>query len=220
MRTEEQRAIHRYVFERGSWVVGATSISCFRAAVRDARTLSGRDVDTGDLVSTVGSHAWPAALMYLVLLDQVGKVIAPTPRARSEVPFLTALEEFAPSLSEQDREMLYALRCAFAHEFALANEGRGAKVALRRHIFELYEAGERRLVVDPAEPWNGEYGKSRTGGPTKVNLTEFGTLMEELIAQVESGATDGSLVLVAGVTPEMATTRWGFQVFETPLDDS
>src|SRR5262245_54024261 len=121
----EQRAIHRYVFEHGPWAPGVTSVSCFRAAVRDARQLSGRNVQTGALRRRLrhGKAVWLGTLVYLVLLDHFGQVLAPKPRAPSPEPFMEPLTDFAPALDVRDRQMLYALRCSFAHQFALANEG-------------------------------------------------------------------------------------------------
>jgi hypothetical protein len=117
---------------------------------------------------------------------------------------MDALADFAPALTEQDRHLLYALRCAFAHEYGLSNEGKGNKhAALRRHQFQLHEAGERKLAVYPVRQWNGRHGRranSKTG-TTKVNLTEVGNLVEDVVATVEAGARSGNLRLIQGLTP-------------------
>lgn len=214
MSRREQIAIYRYVFEYGQ------STSCFRAAVRDARQLTGRNVETGALRRRLkrGLAVWPGTLVYLVLLDQVGQVLAPTRREPTREPFMDALADFAPALSERDRHMLYALRCAFAHEFALANEGGGPR-SPRRHMFELHEAGERKLVVYPVRTWNGLHGRRANvkTGTTRVNLTEVGNVVEDIVATIEAGARSRSLRLVRGVTPAMVISRWGFRTYEAPF---
>lgn len=222
MRTRAQRAIHRYIFEDGGWTPGVRSVSCFRAAVRDARQLTGRNVDTGTVRRRLrsGRALWPGTLVYLVLLDQVGQVISPRPRKPAREPFLMALEEFGPpSLSERDREMLYALRCAFAHEYALANEGPQtgprATSGIRRHLFALAEAhGSTDLVHYPSRGrWNGRYDKRMNWktGTTEVNIVALADLVEEVVARIERMANANELHLVKGVTPTMVLRRWGFR---------
>ena len=217
----EQQAIHRYVFEFGELTAGVTSISCLRAAVRDARQLTGRKLDTGAPRTRLkrGKAVWPGTPTYLVLLDQVGQVLAPKRRKPTTEPFMDALADFAPALTNRDRHMLYALRCAFAHEIALANEGRGRHALDRRHLFELHEARDRRLALYPACRWNGLYGNraNRKTGTTKVNLTEVGTVVEDVVAKIEAAASAGQLRLVRGVTPAMVASRWGFQVYDAPF---
>lgn len=159
--------------------------------------------------------AFVGALTYLILLDQVGKAICPAPgRPPADVPFLAALTDFAPPLSERDREMLYSLRNALAHELAMVNEGRGNP--LRRHRFELHEAEDRKLVVYPTTPWNGLFGDASGGGNTAVNLTELATLVEGVVALIEQMCQQRQLALVNGVTPEMVLDRWGFRIYHGP----
>lgn len=211
--------IHQYVFELASWSERETSVSCFRAAVREARSLTGRNVDTGALRPRLKKDKaqWAGTLTYLILLDQIGQVITPKRRPHSSPPFIVALKEFAPSLSTRDREMLYGLRCALGHEFGLANPGRAnMKDDPRRHLFTLYESTERRLVVYPTRRWNGRYGAraNHKTGITHLNTTELGNVIEEVIGRIEDGARAGSLHLVEGITPTMVRGRWGFRVID------
>lgn len=221
MPSAEQRAILRYVFEHGAWTPGVTTISCFRAAIRDARQLSGRNVDTGALRPRLrrGKAIWPGTLVYLVTVDQVGQVISMRRRLPTHEPFMDALDDFAPTLPVRDRHMLYALRCAFAHEFGLVNEGRGKHAAVRQHLFQLHEAGERKLVIYPKRVWNGRFGAraNTKTGTTHVNITEVARVVEEVVATIESAATAGHLRLLQGVTPATVTSRWHFRTFEAPL---
>ncbi|MEY2588226.1 MAG: hypothetical protein QOJ67_210 [Acidimicrobiaceae bacterium] len=109
--------------------------------------------------------------------------------------------------------MLYALRNAFAHEYALANEGKkGLQDDPLRHRFQLAESEDRLLVAYPEKSWNGVYGAESEGGPTEVNLSELQVLVERVIARIERAVLAGSLRLVVGVSPQMVLARWGFRV--------
>ena len=46
-----------------------------------------------------------------------------------------------------------------------------------------------------------------------VNLTALEAVVEGIIAEVERGATEGTLRLVTGITPDIILARWGFQVY-------
>jgi hypothetical protein len=159
--------------------------------------------------------AWPSTLMYLILVDQVGKVIRPAssaPRDKSD-DLRIALGEFDSALDEIDRDMMYALRCAFGHEFAMANPGPypDGAVGPLRHRFQLVESTEQKLVVYHGQ-WNGKYGSACVGGPTEVNLTELANVVERVVSDIEQRVDAGDVRLIDGVTPEMVLHRWGFRV--------
>jgi hypothetical protein len=205
----EKAAVYRYVheFER---VGDDLHISTFRAAVRDARQLCGRDVDTGAIVGEP-TALWPASLTYLVLLEQIGKVIRPTwsKRRKPSRDLRAALGEWHSGLNQTDLDMLYALRCAFGHEFAMANEN--ANHPTLQHRFELHDAGERTLVKYNGQ-WNGVYGAGAVGGPTAVNLRELAEVVEAVVVDIERSVAARDVRLIDGVDLEMVLNRWGFRV--------
>jgi hypothetical protein len=58
-------------------------------------------------------------------MKQVGKVICPAAsRLEPARDLRGALSWFDSGPDRRDRDMLFGLRCAFAHEFAMAHEGR------------------------------------------------------------------------------------------------
>ena len=101
-------AIWRYVNQYNE-IDGETHVSTFRAALRDARQLAGRNLDSG-VIEGKAVAVWPYAHMYLILMDQVGKVIMPASSTRTTPSndLRTALEEFDSGLDERDRDMLCA----------------------------------------------------------------------------------------------------------------
>ena len=206
----ERTAIARYVKEFRE-VDGVRHTSTFRAALRDARQLAGRNLDTG-VTESEPVAVWPYAHVYLILMDQVGKVIRPASSARRKTSrdLRTALKEWDSGLDEKDRDMLYALRNAFGHEFAMANEN--AKNPSLQHRFQLTRAAERKLVVYNGQ-WNGKYGTASVGGPTEVNLTELAEVVERVVRDIETRCDAGDVRLVTDVTPDIVRFRWGFRVF-------
>jgi hypothetical protein len=205
----ERAAIAIYVHKHS--VVGdETHLSTFRALLRDARMLAGRNLDTGDPESEPIAD-WPAALLYLILLDQIGRVIRPADATPTSVTTMTeTLKRFAPSLTERDHGMLYALRNAFAHEYALTNQH--STDARKQHRFQLTLASDPLLADYRGGPWNGKFGDESEGGPTEVNLTYLGTVVEGVVSEIEKRCDDGALRLVDGVTPAMVYQRYGFRV--------
>lgn len=209
-RVSDHAAIFRYVFEFEE-LTRETSVSSFRAALRDARWLMGRDQGTGE-PDAAPRRTWPGAVTYLTLLDQLGQVVCPLPGRRpSKPPFLAALEDFVPSVNARDRETLYALRNAFVHEFGLANPASDKSVA-RRHLFTVVEADDPRLVVYPDIPWNGKFGVEREGGATEVNITQVAQVVEDVVSNVETLCRGRKLIFVEGITRDMAIERFGFHV--------
>lgn len=206
----DHAAIFRYIFEFEE-LTRETSVSSFRAALRDARWLIGRDLSTGK-PETAPRRTWPGTVTYLTLLDQLGQVVCPLRgRSPSRTPFLAALEDFAPSVSARDRETLYALRNAFVHEFGLANPASDKSVA-RRHLFTVVEADDPRLVVYPDIPWNGKFGVERKGGATEVNITQVAQVVEDVVSTVETLCHSRELTFVDGMTRDMAIERFGLRV--------
>lgn len=100
--------------------------STFNAAVGEARLLTRRDPKTGRRTGDKPTTLWAGPLVYIVLLEQVGKTFRPT-RSRSvkgESDVERALRLFAPRTTKRQREAVYGLRNACAHEFGLFNDGR------------------------------------------------------------------------------------------------
>jgi hypothetical protein len=68
-RQREERAIFRFVFLLNATAEGETFVSSFRAAIREARTLTGRDEETGaPKIGPTGKRLpptdWSGALVY------------------------------------------------------------------------------------------------------------------------------------------------------------
>lgn len=142
--------------------------SSFAAALRDARTVTGRDLDTGRIGDPNMSGSWLGSLGYMVLLDQIGKSFRPvgSPVSREPRAFIRALHYFSQIEDDRQIDALYALRCAFAHDFSLSNVGEPRFT----HHFRVGANHYHSLVVLPSQPWNGHRTTKRDYTRTYINL--------------------------------------------------
>jgi hypothetical protein len=96
--------------------------TAFTAVLRDARGITKRDPDTGRLDPEVKhGHlgSWLGALGYMVLLDQIGRCFKPKRDAPEQgPPMVKALKHFS-GLTDEKTCAIFALRCAFAHDYGL-----------------------------------------------------------------------------------------------------
>jgi hypothetical protein len=201
---------------------GVTRASCFKAAVREARGLTRRDEHTGEHRDAAGDPCWSGALMYLVVLEQLGNVLRPkgATTQTGQAGVLEALRHFAPELPVDEREALYALRNAFAHEFGLTNGPPGAKNPNRWHAFALFPDG-KGLVALPAVRWNGLYGDKSTPGRTEISLRALGDLVERIVEDVEDRAREKTLELTPNVLggADELRDRFSFTFVNTDDED-
>lgn len=169
-------------------------ISTFNLALSDARKLMGRDTTTGrpDPAVQTPFSSWGGIVLYLVLLEQIGKSLRPLHGrpAKSEKPLETAIRQFAPgATTKKDRQALYGLRCAFAHEFGLVNDRKGPY----QRVFRLYPYGLRRMVVPPRRIWNGKMATASRTTATRVDLSQVADLAEQVVDGVRRSAQRGEL---------------------------
>lgn len=171
--------------------------STFSAVVRDARQMTGRNLTTGIVEDESQAGSWLGALGYLVMLDQVGQCFRPTPLPR-EAPHpanvAKALTYFAPKLGDDEILALYALRCAFVHDYGLSSWSNIPHAAGLTHRFQLTADAKSPLIGLPPTPWNGDLTvASLRRSQTVVNLRALGDLAESIVANVQARQRAGLL---------------------------
>jgi hypothetical protein len=189
--TDEQRTIAAYLGLYGK--VGEVQVfSAFVAALRDARKATGRDQVTGASI-VAGEHGcWLGAIGYMALLDQIGKCFRPARKPGLEgISSIERALAYFTHLKPAEREALYALRCSFAHEFALVNCN--AKKPGLNHHFVVTAAPTGNLVTFPDTPWNGKIDDASFINVTEVNLWLFGDLVERICNDLRNRAAVGTL---------------------------
>jgi hypothetical protein len=186
--------------------------STFSAVVRAAREATGRDKSTGQIVHDEMAHSWLGALAYLVMLDQVGECFRPEPAPRTPPlnrAILRALAYFGPAaLGDSEALAIYALRCAFAHDFALVNVGRGPQAAQLHHRFVLVDDKESSLVQLPDAPWDGNLNGHIRSNQTLVNLRELGDVAEQVVESLQRASADRRLVVALNGGIDVLFTRF------------
>jgi hypothetical protein len=153
------------------------------ALLTDARGATGRDLDTGSVVTHDHTRSWLGATGYLILLDQVGtcfqRVGAKVP---ADNPIARALKQFSHVTDDARMDAIYALRHALAHDYALYNTN--SKHPNRQHAFNFTADAHTPLVVLPHRPWSGSYNAIRREEVTVVNLRALGDLGEAVVANL------------------------------------
>jgi hypothetical protein len=161
-------------------------MSTLSRAVGDAREATGRDAATGVVVDEARSMNWLGTLGYLVLLDQLGQCFEPKSPGRAlsdKHPFVAAIMLFAPATTDREILALYALRCAFAHEFGLTN--RNDNEPDKMHRFLVMDEATSPMIEFPEIPWSGKHTDRSRFNQTRVNLRAVGNLVESVVRQVQ-----------------------------------
>lgn len=193
--TPEQSQLAHFLYKPalmpGPGVV--TSWSGFWLALRDARVTAGRNADTGAIVNPDPPTKWLGAVGYMVLLDQLGTAVHRPSVPTTGAPILRTLEAFT-NLSDADRKVVYALRCALAHDFSLVNKGGAGD-----HLFRLVWDPTSPLIAHPATAWDGDYAHAATSDDTVVNLRQLIEVSEQVVAEVFNAHAKGDLALLVPV---------------------
>ena len=159
--------------------------SALRKGLEDCRGATNRDIKTGRRLGSGEHDSWVGALGYFALLDQIGNcfslVAHRAGRPNGENAIVSALCTFS-SLGDKEISALYALRCAFAHDFSLFNK-HPANPDLT-HCFHLFPEPEGALVTLPKIPWNGEFANRPQECWTAVGLTLLGDLVEDICVRL------------------------------------
>lgn len=172
--------------------------SPYMAALTDARAATGRNVSNGTIEDEGKLGNWAGTLAYLVLIDHIGIFITKTAGASTEPrAFTRTLADFT-TLTHQERMALYALRCAFAHQYSLINVGQGkpADAALLHHQFVVDRS--ETLITFPAVAWNGVRTPATDGLITKISVKKVGDLLEGIHTQLLAMAAAGQLLVRPG----------------------
>lgn len=162
------------------------NISPYVAAFQHARFASNRDEKTGNKLPGKKHSSWLGAIGYMIVLDIIGsKFSILESRNRigeiekkynkdQKVPSIIMALGYFSNLPCEEIFALYALRCAFIHDFFLYNNESKKYV----HHFQVTD-GKGKVVTLPNIKWDGDL-KNRNINITIVNLEALGDLVEEI----------------------------------------
>ena len=95
--------------------------SGFTKGLTETRQAAGRDPSTGKKITGRDHPSWQRAIGYLALLDQIGSRFKPKSCAAVSGNTISKALGYLSTLTSQEIDAVYALRCAFAHDFSLYN---------------------------------------------------------------------------------------------------
>jgi hypothetical protein len=126
-------------------VPGQNPVSCIAAALRDARTIVGRDEETGKLVSVKQGVAWAGALVYLVFCEQIGSCFHLVgQRSPRKEPLRRALVQFG-GFVDADAIILVKLRNHLSHDFTIVQHSVDNRPG---YSFALHGSADEPVVRD------------------------------------------------------------------------
>ena len=187
-------------------------ISGFAACLKDTRVSTGRDPQSGNVIDPQKTGSWLGSIGYMVLLDQIGSCFKPknVQLARGN-SIMKALGHFA-NLGNDEKQVIYALRCALAHDYSLYNIN--AKEPKLTHNFALTK-GSGFLIRMPNTQWDGNYQNRNANNQTLVDLQELGNLVENICKNLFELANKDELEVILTNGTDELIQRYSFQFFES-----
>jgi len=171
---------------------GIQFFSGFMAALGDARSATGRD-DLGRSEYPLKHGCWLGAIGYMALLDQIGSCFKPINRPKQNGNTITKALKYFTSLSDAEIDAIYALRCAFAHDYSLYNINNRPSLT---HRFQVTAGGSLKLVDLPNIVWDGDYANKSPDNVTTINLESFGNMVESICSNIFTLANNNGLEVV------------------------
>ena len=182
----KKEAISHHLLLRSQYDENTTVFSSLIAILRDAREITGRNLENGQrLISPQHGRldSWLGALGYLTLLDQIGKCYRPISKSKiiNSNSISKALKYFT-HLDEKAINSIYAMRCALSHDYSLFNIGpKGANDPLTQH-FSTAGTGFDSLMHLPIKQWSGKHNEKTFENRTIISLPMLGDLVEAIYA--------------------------------------
>lgn len=196
----EREALRRH-FHRWDPGENVSLFSGFVAGLGDARGATNRD-SNGQKIPNRSHISWLGAIGYFALLDQIGTCFKPKNRSPVAGHSIIKTLTYFSNLNENERNAMYALRCALAHDFGLINinpKNRGLT-----HRFTVTEGASASLVSLPMRQWDGDYNNLSPDNKTIVNLEALGDLAESICRQVvELSDYDQIEIILSGGSDEL-----------------
>lgn len=187
--------------------------SGFRAALNDARLVTGRNMETGKIVaSRPVTSIWLGSLCYMALLNQIGtcfKIKGAQDRFTDQniSEFTKALYRFT-NLTPEEIKILYALRCSYAHDYALMNWDKRRRKYTYRFLVGVGSTGP--MIEVRQSPVALHLQGRFTNDVARVNLELFGNLVEDVCSKLFALAETDDLEIDLGDKAEELSYRYSY----------
>lgn len=189
-----------------------TFFSGFCGALKDARKMTGRNIETGakDGTNQFGHlGSWLGTIGYLSLLDQIGgcfKRVGGPVVEENKSGIIKALKYFS-NLDDNQIDAIYALRNSFAHDFSLQNVGKRAGLT---HHFVVGNSPIESLIILPSNPWDGILESKSKKNLTKINLQALGDEVEKLVKNLIQLNSKNQVEIILEKGKEELIARYSF----------
>lgn len=185
--------------------------SGFIKVLQEARKLTGRDITSGlkNTISLDENESWLGVTGYMILLDQIGKCFKPKGLQVEKGNAIQKALKYFSNLESNRIDAIYALRCAFAHDFSLANQNDDPSL---RHRFLISTNKVHPLVSLPVKQWSGKYYHSQYEDVTIININLLCDLVEEIYTMLLKLVREDNLEIVLKDGVNEFTFRYGLQL--------
>jgi hypothetical protein len=191
---------------------GLVHFSGFCGALKDARKMTGRNIETGakDNSNTFGHlGSWLGTIGYLSLLDQIGgcfrRINGPI-IAANKSGIIKALKNFS-NFNDDEIDAIYALRNSFAHDFSLQNVGPRPGLI---HHFVVDNSTTKPAIKLPQQNWDGVIASKSSENLTYINLHALGDIIEKLIQNLIQLADKNEIEIVLAGGKDELIARYSF----------
>jgi hypothetical protein len=196
-----------------------TFFSGFCGALKDARKVTGRNIDTGakDNTNSFGHlGSWLGTIGYLSLLDQIGgcfkKVNGPVIK-QNKSGIIKALKNFS-SLNDNEIDAVFALRNSFALDYSLQNVGNRPGL---KHHFLVDNSDTQPAIILPTQIWDGLITSKSQHNLTYINLQALGDIIEGLIQNLKNLNENDEVEIVLSGGKEELLKRYSFGTMNLPV---
>lgn len=180
--------------------------SGFHACLNDARFITGRN-SNGKIEDRSKTGSWLGTVGYIILLDQIGSCFYDSTKSvQGRNTILTALANFT-SLSQNEIDVIYALRNALAHDYALVNVNH--KTPSLQHSFAL-SRNEPSFIKMPTSNWDGNFLNRTQTNQTTVDVEKFADLVESIYCNLKTIHAAGNLKIALKGGKNELITRYMF----------
>jgi hypothetical protein len=178
--------------------ISTNRYSCLFLAIRDARTISGRNLKTGQqeniILSSENTFMYPnsfiSVINYLLILDMIGeiftlKILPKSFNKEKTNNIYKSLKQFS-SLTDQEIDVFIALRNSLAHNYSLINIPRSRdEYYAKLHKFILSNESKAPLIKLPKSPWNGMFNNKTLKSSTTIGVIKLFEIVESVYSNLK-----------------------------------
>lgn len=169
--------------------------SCLSIAIRDARMITGRNLETGEMEFNIlntekaflSPYSFIGIINYLLILDMIGSIFTLKKfKTEKENTIYKALKQFSKNINEKDIFTIIALRNSLAHNYSLANIPKSEKENdIKLHHFVIKNSLTEETIRQNNK-WDGKYNSKQDSNSTEIGAENIMVLIEKVISNLKN----------------------------------